>query len=181
MHINHLTLTTGHLSRIKHGDVSDEMVAHMAPWLETLVASGPYASDVSAPLPLPAPALADYTAASTVENGLLLVTIFGPNPPGCLDKDQVPLVTMGVAKYPHHGPVLWSLLMETASPGNPVKRGLHRPAEPWCAVTLHPTLALHPLATKWLGDLERCIAWTWIIRVIPTVSERVPPSFGSCV
>ena len=31
---------------------------------------------------------------------------------------------------------------------------------PWLAVVLLPTLALDPGAAIWLGDLERCVAWT---------------------
>ena len=46
-----------------------------------------------------------------------------------------------------------------------VKRGVQRPAEPWCAVLIHLTLALaDPSASAWLGDFERCVAWAWVHR-----------------
>ena len=35
---------------------------------------------------------------------------------------------------------------------------------PWLAVLIWPTLALDPAASAWLGDFERCVAWTLIER-----------------
>ena len=36
------------------------------------------------------------------------------------------------------------------------------PEPPWCAVEIHPALALYPAAAEWLGDFERCVAWAWV-------------------
>lgn len=38
------------------------------------------------------------------------------------------------------------------------------PAPPWCAVRLYPALNLDLDAARWLGDLERIVAWGWIDR-----------------
>ena len=158
MNINHLTLSTGHLSHIKQGDVDDDIVAILSPWLEALIYSGPNGS-------APVPGLEDYTAWASMNEGSLVVTIFGPMLPGSTEDDLIPLVTMGVAERTHDGDTLWPLLVAEASVGRPIKSGLQRPAEPWCAVNLHPTMECFPEAMMWLGDFEKCIAWTWLQRI----------------
>ena len=150
MYVNHLTLATGHVSRIHRGDVAGEALARVAPWLGAMAQSG-------SPAPLPVSAVSDYTASAAVSDGALIVTISagsGRAPP--------PLVTLGVAKHSRHGAALWPLLTGPSMPR--IKTGLQSPAEPWCAVILWPSLALHPSAAAWLGDLERCIAWAWCTR-----------------
>lgn len=143
MYIHHLTLATGHTTRIERGDVAGETLARVGPWLVALVESGE-------PAPLPVSDLAHYTAHASVQDGALLVTISG----------SAPLVTMGVAKRSRHGAALWPLMV--GLPGT--KAGLERPGEPWCAVAIHPGVITHPDALAWLGDLERCIAWAWVTR-----------------
>lgn len=156
MYVAHLTLATGHVTRIQRGDVAGETLARVGPWLAVLVESG-------APASLPVASLSDYTALATVLDGALVATISGPPPTtGRMAGVAPPLITLGVAKRSRHGAALWPLLTGPTMPS--AKAGLQRPAEPWCGAVIWPTLALHPDAAAWLGDLERCIAWAWCTR-----------------
>jgi hypothetical protein len=155
MYINHLTLTTGHLSRIESGDVAGETLARTLPWMLAAI-------DLGNDVPLPVAELVSYAGRFTVVQGSLICTISGP-PSRIMEGKRPPLVTMGVAKRSRHGAVLWPMLA-AGLPGSPVLPGVKRPAEPWAAVVMHPTGLLHPEANEWLGDLERCIAWAWVTR-----------------
>lgn len=153
MYIEHLTLSTGHLSRIERGDVSGETLGRVAPWLGAIVESGKYA-------PLPVSGLAQFGASAAVYDGALVVTIFGES--GVEGVDRAPLVTLGVARRHRHGPELWALLRKPGMPRS--KDDLSKPQEPWGAAIIWPTIALHMEALEWLGDLERCICWAWCAR-----------------
>lgn len=152
MYINHLTLSTGHLSRIERGDVAGETLARVAPWLAAAV-------EVGKAVPLPVSELVDYTALACVLEGSLIITVSGPNHEL---GPAPPLVTLGVAKRSRHGAALWPLLTGPVMP--PTKAGLVRPAEPWCAVAIWPTISLSPDALRWLADFEKCVAWAWVTR-----------------
>lgn len=153
MYIKHLTLQTGHTSRINPGDVSGEALARVGPWLAALVESGQSA-------PLPVSGLADYTGQAAVFDGALICTISGPAPQyGPMAGKAPPLVSIGVAARSRHGAALWPLMTGPVMP--PAKPGINRPGEPWAAVAIWPTIALYPCAIDWMGDLERCIAWAW--------------------
>ena len=147
MYINHLTLATGHMTRIHRGDVAGETLARVAPWLEAAVQSGQA-------LPLPVRDVAEYQARAVMQDGCLLLTVSSP-------VGQT-LATLAVAKRSRHGATIWPLLGASHMP--PMLAGLQRPQEPWCAVALWPCLALDPDATGWLGDFERCVAWAWCTR-----------------
>jgi hypothetical protein len=156
MYINHLTLSTGNITRIERGDVDGETLGRVAPWLAALVASGESAA-------LPVSDLDSYTALASVADGALIITISGPAmDSGPMRGKPPPLVTMGVAKRSRQGAALWPLLQAPHMPA--VKRGAERPAEPWCGVAIWPTIMLHPKSMAWLADLERCIAWAWCTR-----------------
>lgn len=144
MYIHHITLNTGHVSRIRAGDVSGEALARVGPWLAALVQSGQ-------PAPLPVSGLANYTAHATAQNGALVVTISAPA--------GLPLVTIGVAVRSRHAIDLWDGLAQLAKAHKSA-----RPSAPWAAVVLWPALSAHNDAAAWLGDLERCVAWAWVLR-----------------
>jgi len=164
MHITHLTLATGHTTRIERGDVAGETLARVAPWLAALVASGQSA-------PLPVAELAHYSATAFVASGALVITICGVAPTtGRMAGVPPPLATMGVAKRSRHGAALWPLLGAAHMPA--IKPGLVRPGEPWCAVAIWPTITRHLDALDWLGDLERCIAWAWVTRPVDTGADE---------
>jgi hypothetical protein len=155
-YITHVTLQTGHARRSPREEVSDATLALLSPWLDQLLAAG-------TPLPLPVPALSHFAASATVDNGALLLTLFaplGPHQTGKPAKAELPMVTLGIAQRSRHGAQLWPLLAQL--PG--IATGLERPAEPWCAVVLHPTLAAYHGDAAWMGDFERCVAWAWITR-----------------
>lgn len=127
--------------------MADTVIDDLGPWLRAAVNSGQRHA-------LPA-GLTDYRAAVLLENGGLLVTVYGPARDG---GEAPPLVTFGVAKRRRQGRDLWAMMV--AQHG--ARPGTRMPGEPWCAVALHPALALDPEADAWLGDFERCVAWTWI-------------------
>lgn len=155
-YLHHITLSTGHTRRSDRAEVSGETLARVGPWLAALVESGK-------PAPLPVSGLSEYTGHATVVDGALVVTISGPEQTeGPMAGKAPPLVTVGVAKRSRHGAALWPLM--TGPVMTPAKPGIQRPGEPWAAVAIWPTLALHPEAAGWLGDLERCIAWAWMDR-----------------
>lgn len=156
-YITHITLTTGHMRRSPRDEVGDDTLRALHPWLTDLIASGERR-------PLPVPALAQYSVNATVEGGGLVATIWaprGPHVPSHPHFGEVdPVATLGIAQRSRHGPDLWALML--AHLGG--KSGLKRPAEPWCAVALHPAMAAHRDSAALIGDLERCIAWAWITR-----------------
>lgn len=157
MYINHLTLTTGHNARTSRADVSDDVLAVVAPWLSGIVNSG-------ALHPLPVRALSHLSALASIDAGSLIVTVFapaGPFVPGSasLGKDT-PLVTFGVAQRSRHGADLWTKLISAFG----AKDNLQRPAEPWIAVALREGLMQHIDVIPLLGDFERCCAWAWMTR-----------------
>ena len=141
-YIEHITINTGHRSRIMPGDVSGEVLARVRPWLSALVESGQS-------MLLPVAALADYTAHASAEDGALVLTVSEPA--------GLPLITMGVAVRSRHAERLWADLCALAKVPPPPK-----PSAPWCATVLWPPLGLHMDAAKWLGDLERCVAWVQV-------------------
>lgn len=97
-------------------------------------------------------------------DGGLVVTVYGPLGPHTPGKPHggatTPLVTVGVAQRSRHGQPLWESLVNAFGCADETEK----PAEPWCAVALHPGLSAYPDASDWLGDFERCIAWAWITR-----------------
>jgi hypothetical protein len=153
-YITHITLNTGHTSRIQAGDVSCETLARVRPWLSALI-------ECAQLMPLPLSDLSGYTAHATAQEGALVLTVNGP--PVTSGTHMLgmppPLVTIGVAKKSRHAH-LWQLLtaggyMPAAAPG------IRAPQTPWCAVAVWPSAQMHPGAFEWLGDFERCVAWAW--------------------
>jgi len=154
MYINHITLNTGHMSRIQVGDVAGETLARVSPWLAALVQSGQL-------MPLPVSSLSAYTAHATVQDGALVLTVSGPTvtDTGPMQGMQPPLVTIGVVKKSRHAH-LWGL-MTTGAHMPPAAKGIKAPQTPWCAIAVWPSSVLCADAFEWLGDFERCVAWAW--------------------
>lgn len=148
MYINHVTLGTAHVMRSERGDVGDDVLAVVAPWLAAAANSGRQH---------PLPGRADYAGAVFFQDGGLVVTVYARKPD---IGPRLPLVTFGVAQRSRHGEALWALLVANFG----AHARAQRPREPWCAAALHPTLQLDIEATEWLADFERCVAWAWITR-----------------
>lgn len=90
MYINHLTLITGHNARTSRADVDDDVLALVAPWLLSIVNAGQKS-------PLPVPALSHFSAVAYVQDGGLVVTVYGssgPHLPGQPANSDIPLVTL---------------------------------------------------------------------------------------
>lgn len=143
-YINHITLATGHNRASPRSEVGAGVIEWLAPWLDKLLAS-------SAPLPLPEPSLAHCSAAAHIEQGGLVMTVFA---------GADALVTFAVAGRSRQSAPLWAYMQaqHSAAPG------LAAPAVPWLAVALRQGLALHPQGSEWLGDFERCVAWTFLCK-----------------
>jgi len=156
MYINNLTLTTGHNARTSRADVADDVLAIVAPWLQSIVSTGQKTH-------LPVPALSHFSAVAYVQDGGLIVTVYGPSGPhreGQPASADIPLVTFGVAQRSRHSEPLWAMLL--ANFEHP--EGIKQPTAPWCAVAMHPSIMAHASAIGWLADFERCVAWAWITR-----------------
>ena len=156
MYINHLSLTTGHNARTSRADVADDVLAIVAPWLQSIVGTGQKS-------PLPIPTLSHFGAIAYVQDGVLIVTVYGPSVPhldGQPASTDIPLVTFGVAQRSRHSEPLWAMLMENFE--NPA--GIKQPGTPWCAVVMHLSIMAYADAIGWLADFERCVAWAWITR-----------------
>jgi hypothetical protein len=145
MHLNHITLSTGHTARTSRADVTDGTIAALRPWLDAAIA---YQDDY--PLPGPLGVRDGYRATVYVEHGALVCTVFGP--------PLEPLVTFGVAERSRQSAELWAMLVAQFG----CKTGLQAPGTPWCAVVIHPAYALQHGVSAWIGDFERCVAWTWL-------------------
>ncbi len=155
-YINHVTLITGHIARTGRADVADEVLSVLYPWLVQALVS-------STPLALPVPALSHYSAMVLTDGGMV-ATIYaplGPHTPGTpYVGNTTPLVTIGVAQRSRQGRDMWAKLVANFG----AKPGIKQPAEPWCAVALHPALLSYPDTMEWIADFERCLAWAWITR-----------------
>ena len=145
--INHITLSTGHLARTSRADVADATIKSLRPWLKACM-------DYIDPYPLPGPlgARDGFVMSAGAECGGLV----------CHVGHQIdgPLVTFGVATRSRQSDELWAWMC--AQYGS--KADLLAPGTPWCAVALHPAFALQHGVSAWMGDFERCVAWTWLER-----------------
>lgn len=157
MYINHITLATGHIARTSRADVAPAVTEALAAWLPATLNSGQLHA-------LPVPELCHFAAQVLVQDGALVVTVsapIGPHQPGQPHAGQtMPLVTFGVAQRSRHGAVLWGMMIKAFG----CKPGLQAPQTPFCAVAIHPGIAIYKGPVEWLGDFERCVAWAWITR-----------------
>jgi hypothetical protein len=155
MHINHITLSTGHCCRSIRPEVDDDTIALLHPWLIAAIASVEI-------MPLPVPELSHYGARVIKQVGLV-VTIYAPRGPHTKGQphpgEHVPIVTLGIAQRSREAKELWDSF---AAHFGPTRAAM--PTTPYCMVALHQNIMAFPDAIAWLGDLERCIAWAWITR-----------------
>lgn len=144
-YINHITLSTGHIARTSRADVTDDTIKALKPWLQA-------ALDYVDPYPLPGPlGVRDgFAMSASVERGGLICHV------GHHDDD--PLVTFGVAARSRQSGELWAWLC--AQYGS--SEALKAPGTPWCAVALRSAFMQQHGAAAWIGDFERCVAWTWL-------------------
>lgn len=152
-YLEHLTIDTGDQRRSHRHEVGDEIVALLRPLLDRAAAGErvDVPGDVRPRCVL---------TGARGRNSALLVTVSAIDAPAVplpehLAGRPVPLVSVGIAPSSRAADEVWSAMTRR-------DRDDRTPSAPWCAVRIHPTLALYPDASAWLGDLERCIAWAWI-------------------
>ncbi len=146
--LRHITLSTGHVRETPRSEVSDETIEMLKPIVHQALTGSPAALHTLGP---------GWTLSGGVDGDGCALTIWGP-PAG---KQRLPVATVGIAPSPLAANAVWRSLTEQASTLTRVVRDL-RPLPPWCAVRLDPGIAVYPVSSRWLGDLERCLAWTWI-------------------
>lgn len=142
--LHHLTLTTGHVRRSPRSEVADDVVEMLRPLLARAVDGDTVAVPGSTPLCV--------LRARRVTGGALLavVALAGGGP----------LISLAVSGRSRSSSVAWAEITAVAD----IMRHDSPPPTPWCGVVLHPAIAQLGMAAGWLGDLERCIAWTWLER-----------------
>ena len=156
MYINHITINTGHNARTSRADVADDVLAIVAPWLQSIINTGNKT-------PLPVTELSHFSAVAYVQDGGLVVTVYGPSGPhkqGQPASADIPLVTFFVAQRSRHSEPLWAMLLANFVHPD----GIKQQSAPWCAVVVHPSAIAHRDSLEWLADFERCVAFAWIIR-----------------
>jgi hypothetical protein len=146
-YINHITLSTSHTRRSPRAEVSDETIRALRPWLRAAIEN-----QDDYPLPGPLGACDGFVAQASIKDGALICHV------GHMQSG--PLVTFGVATRSRQSGELWAWMC--AQYGS--KADLLVPGTPWCAVALHPAYALQHGISAWMGDFERCVAWTWLER-----------------
>lgn len=134
MTLCHYTITTGHVRQSARSEVRDDVIERLAPLLQP----GDHA--------MPGP-FGDYRLRVTVDGSTLAATV--------ITVTGVPLATTIVC-------------IDQAGLDAALRATGMIPAVeitlPCALVEIHPTLALDPGASDWLGDFEKCLAWTWLER-----------------
>jgi hypothetical protein len=150
MHIHHFTITTGDSRLSWRYEIEPSALRAAADLLAAAVRDG------RVDLPVQP---AGHWMRVTGEGRCMVATI---------SHDEAPLVTFGVvAAHSRCGAGLWRMLCSGALVAEGA-RHLHpdrAPQEPWCASRLEIGITLMPDAARWLGDLERCVAWAWLDRL----------------
>jgi hypothetical protein len=147
MYLNHITLSTGHTARTSRANVSDVTIKTLSPWLKACI---DYIDDY--PLPGPLGFRDGFVMSASILHGGLVCRV-GHMVGG-------PLVSFGVAARSRQSGELWAWMC--AQYGS--KEALQAPGTPWCAVALRPAYSAQPGISAWMGDFERCVAWTWLER-----------------
>ena len=129
----------------------------LAKWLPESINSGSLH-------PLLLPDLSHFTTQAFAQDGALVVTVSAPvgrhQQGKPLAGRTMPLVTFGVATRSLQGAQLWASMAQAFD----CKPDLQQPDTPYCAVAIHPSIAIYNGSVEWLGDFDRCLAWAWITR-----------------
>jgi hypothetical protein len=163
--LHHVTLSTGDDRESPRARVGSDVIQILAPLLAA-IARG---EEVEVPRVEPA-----CTMTGAAGGDCLILTVWGP-PDG---EQPIPLATVGIARGPAESDRLWILLHETAVGIAAVTPADQAPPLPWCGARLEVGITLYLEAAHWLGDFERCLAWTWIERgtTSPPAIRPPPPS-----
>lgn len=143
----HVTLTSGNVRHSPRHEVGDQVVTLLAPLLARVLAGDtvdvPYVDG-------------EYVLQGAVDGDCCALTVTGA-------ASGLLVATLGIAAGETGSAALWRQLHVYAPESSPLAtRAEAPPSAPWCAARLDRGAAVHPDALTWLGDLERCLAWTWI-------------------
>ena len=144
-YLNHITLSTGHTRSSPSTEVSQDTIKALRPWLDACIK---HIDDY--PLPGPLGARDGFVMSASIKDGALL----------CHVGQSVPLVSFGIAARSRQSGELWAWMCAQYGSAD----ALQAPAAPWCAVALRPGYFEQHGMSAWIGDFERCVAWTWLER-----------------
>jgi len=84
------------------------------------------------------------------------------------------LATIGVAEHSRCGAALWRRLHQdcVVKLGRVTMRRDEVPPEPWSAACLEAGAEADAAAMRWLGDIERCLSWAWLVEVEQRTAAR---------
>lgn len=161
--VYHVTMNTGHVRRSPRSEVSDGVIEMMLPLVDRALKGEhvPIPGDLEPPGCTMTGGASGRCMSLLVAGAPLSQEAFPQAPVG----KPVPIVEVGVAEHSRCGAKLWRALHEMArNTGTRVSTSEDRcPPEPWvAALLLSPGAAIYSDAMQWLGDFERCVAWTWI-------------------
>ena len=149
MMLAHITLDTGHVRwDSPRAEVGDAAIAYLMPRLDGGIATEIYDG---------------YVMRVAVENrdaGVLVVELLTP--------DGRDLVRLTVVTAEPAAAAAWASLRATAPARDQLPETV--PA-PWCAVRGRRGVAADPASAHWLGDFERCVAWSWIEALSANTTE----------
>lgn len=141
-YIHHVTLNTGEVRRSPRGEVDDETISALKPMVVKMLAGGK-----------PGIPNTDYFINGAGDGNSLVVTIWAD--------DETPVVTIAVVLHSKRGAGLWRMMHDK-------HKGLalktlpdDYPPAPWLAARFDPGFYLYNDTWDWLGDFERCLAWTF--------------------
>lgn len=144
-YIKHITLNTGHIRQSPRDEVQDVVINVLRPILREAV-------ETHQRVPLqPGPPNLSLQATSGGQH--LMVTIWD-------EQLGHPLITLTVATRSRGASGLWTMIHKGRE--GLVTDPLVTPLAPWCGVIIEPAFLHRPDAAIWAGDLERCLAWTWM-------------------
>lgn len=143
----HVTLTSGDVRHSPRHEVGDHVITLLAPLLARVLAGDtvdvPYVDG-------------EFCLQGVADGDCCALTVTGA-------ASGLLIATLGIAAGEVGSAALWQQLHAYAPESSPLAtRADDPPASPWCAVRLDRGAVAHPDALTWLGDLERCLAWTYL-------------------
>lgn len=148
MHLNHITLQTGHTRKSDRSELSTQVLAYCTDLITQCLLN-----------PDKKIAIDNLDGYFFSAGNIGANSLFGTVWHG--QKQPVPLVTLIIAKKSRNATKLWQELhRHCVAPA--VTDINNAPQVPWCAVSLTPMAGDYADALGWLGDFERCLAWAWV-------------------
>lgn len=159
MHIEHVTLTTGHTRMSPREEVEDSTIAFLAP-LMTRALRGELVEIPWAP---------GYVISGGVQGRCCMVTLERVTD-GIGPFSRIPVISMGIAADETDAAEVWRTLHDLARFPSATDPDFPPPA-PWILDVLHPASIMSLDVLQWTADLSRCLAWTWIEQLCATPAE----------